>query len=509
MSFENKSINQSDFNLLLAQAAPQAHLADLLIGAGYNNNLRDLHIHLEATQQINFSDCQFDHVKFSGHFQAATFEHIQFNDTVFYQAQFSFSTFNHTQFTNSAFVDSNLTNVSFIQSEMKTSKAWNSDFSNAAFIDSSISHSLFAKAKFDNVLDYQNTIDNMHVVFSQDYHHDYAFNQANTHFIQPTVALVGDTEWHDTPYYIINKYHGNPITISQYAENIDTVALTAEVQKAFADIQLNGLKAPSIAQHVLQSDQPTINAIKAYAYEQMAMADSIWIPGGPDLHPEFYGEENNHSYPSYSYYREILEFSLTEAALALNKPIIGICHGSQLVNVYLGGTLHQHVDGQSGISPLLVVVTDQGLLGSVIHGDIEGPSYHHQAVKDVAPTLEVVATYDGVIKATQATDGSKVMLCQFHPEYEHDQNSENILHQFLNLSAEDKLLSTAIALSDVVDFGTPMNDVLTTLHDTPASSHATITNSPNWFDTTLGYIASFMPSFMSLENAHMQSEIVV
>lgn len=505
MNRDNKSISQQDFNLLLSQAAPQAHLAELLLGAGYSHNLRDLHIHLEATQHINFSGCQFDHVKFSGHFQAATFEHIQFNDTVFYQAQFSFSTFNHTQFTNSAFVDSNLSNVSFIQSELKSSKAWNSDFSNAAFIDSSISHSLFAKAKFDNVLDHQNTIDNMHVVFSQDYHNDYAFNQANTYLIQPTVALVGDNEWHDTPYYIVEKYHGNPITISQYAESIDTSELATEVQKAIADIQLNGLKAPSIAQHVLQSDQPTINAIKAYAYEQMAIADSIWIPGGPDLHPEFYGEENNHSYPSYSYYREILEFSLTEAALALNKPIIGICHGSQLVNVYLGGTLHQHVDDQSGISPQLEVVTRQGLLGSVIHGDIQGPSYHHQAVKDVAPTLEVVATYNGVIKATQATDGSKLMLCQFHPEYEADQNSENILHQFLNLSAEDKLLSTAIALSDVVDFGTPMNDVLTTLHDAPASNDT----SSHWFDNALTYIASFMPSFISVESTHMQNEIAV
>lgn len=507
MPSDNPSIQQADFNRLLNQAAPQASLADLLITAGFSTHLRDLQIHLEPTQQINFSGCQFDHVRFSGQFQTTNFENIQFNNTVFYQAQFSFSTFNNAQFTNSSFIDSHFTNVSFIASELKTSKAWNSDFSNAAFIDSSISHSLFAKAKFDNVLDHQNTIENMHVIYSQNYQNDYAFNQAHSHFIQPTVALVGDTEWHSTPYYIVSKYHGNPFTISQYEpDHIDTEALAAEVQKALTDIQLYGLKAPSIAQHILQSDQPIINAIKAYAYEQMIIADSIWIPGGPDLHPEFYGETNYHSDPSDNYYREILEFSLTEAALVLNKPIIGICHGSQLVNVYLGGTLHQHVDGQNGITPLLEVITHQGLLGSIIQGDIAGPSYHHQAVKEVAANLEVVATYNGVIKATQATDGSKVLLCQFHPEYEQDQNSENILRQFLNLSSEKKILSETIALSEVVDFGTPIADVLANLSKPGLNDTKVADNS--WFTSLTNYFISFMP-FSNMDTHAVHSELVI
>ncbi|HRE32060.1 MAG TPA: hypothetical protein PLD88_08810, partial [Candidatus Berkiella sp.] len=78
----------------------------------------------------------------------------------------------------------------------------------AAFVDSTINHSIFAKAKFENVLDYQNKIQNMHIIFSQEYQVDYAFNQADSHLIKPTVALVGDAEWHDTPYYIVDKYDG-------------------------------------------------------------------------------------------------------------------------------------------------------------------------------------------------------------------------------------------------------------------------------------------------------------
>ncbi|HRE32058.1 MAG TPA: gamma-glutamyl-gamma-aminobutyrate hydrolase family protein, partial [Candidatus Berkiella sp.] len=132
-------------------------------------------------------------------------------------------------------------------------------------------------------------------------------------------------------------------------------------------------------------------------------------------------------------------------------------------------------------------------------GPIHGPSYHHQAVKDVAPTLEVVATYNGVIKATQATDGSKVMLCQFHPEYEYDKNSENILNQFMGISAENKILSKVIEISDIVDFGTPLDKILVDEPVLPAQTQ-------NISTTVYNYFASFVPSFFT---ETIQTEISV
>lgn len=511
MSKEIKLFDQDKINTLLAQSS-NTQFSEVLAQAGYSTNISHLQIHLDSNKPINFSGCQFENVKFSGHFESSTFENVSFNGSVFQQATFTHSIFSSTQFNNCAFIDSNLNGVSFINSELKTSKAWNSDFSNAAFVDSSISHSLFAKSKFDNVLDYQNTIDDMHIVFSQKYHNDYAFNQASAYEIKPTVILVGDEEWHDGPYYVVDKYHGSPITINQYApESINSLQLTKEVENAFEDIKLNGLQAPSIAQHVLQSDQPLINAIKAYAYQVVENADSIWIPGGPDLHPQFYGEENTASYiwEDAGFYREILEFSLAEAALAFDKPIIGICHGSQLMNVYLGGTLHQHVDGQSGIIPKLNIETHAGLLGSVLEEEAHGPSYHHQAVKDLAPNLEVVATYNGVIKATQSTDGSKIMLCQFHPEHEHDKSSENILKQFMSLSAEDKMRSKIIEISDVVDFGTPieklLDDVTNPVCNVPQPKYLY-----GMVNDTIQYVASYIPSFVTeLFSGHTESITVI
>ncbi len=456
-------LDQKTLQNLLSTIPADITFADFLSEKGYSTQINHLNIHLNPSQKIDFSGCQFNAVQFTGNFHGSTFEQVSFTNSNFRKAIFSMSTFKDSTFHNCGFVDSNLKGSSFINNELNATKFWNSDISNAAFINSSINHAVFAKSKFDNVLDYENKITDLHIVFNQDYYKvDYAFNEAHSHQVKPVIAIIGDTQWHSTPYYILDKYSGKPVTIDQDAPaSIDTDALNVEIKHVLNEIKESGLKYPSIVQQILHSEQPMIQTIKASAYQAMGNADAVWIPGGPDLHPEFYGEENTYSYPSYDYYREILEFSLTEAALKMDKPILGVCHGSQLVNVYYGGTLHQNVDGHGGgITPQLEVHTHDGLLGSVIDGPIHGPSYHHQAVKDVAHPLQVVATYNGVIKATQATDGSKMMLTQFHPEYEYDKNSENILNLFVDLSSEEKMRAKAIQISEVVDFGTSLESIL-------------------------------------------------
>lgn len=485
-------LSQKTLQFLLNSAPANMTFAQYLTNQGYSTQISHLKINVSPTQKINFSGCQFDDVQFSGHFQQATFEQASFNNSNFKKANFAASVFKGSTFKNCAFVDSNLKGSSFINTELNATKFWNSDFSSAAFINSTIDHSLFAKVKFDNMLDYGNKVTDLHIVFTQNYHPvDYAFNQAQGHHIKPIVAIVGDANWYSTPHTILQKYSSDPITISQYpTENMNVWVLESEVEKVFQEIKQHGLSYPSIVQQVLHSDQPMINSIKASAYQMMENADAVWIPGGPDLHPAFYGEQNIASYPHDDYYREILEFSLTEAALSMNKPILGICHGSQLVNVYYGGTLHQHVEGHGSITPELEVHTHDGLLGSVIDGPIRGPSYHHQAVKDVAHPLQVVASYEGVVKATQSTDGSKVMLCQFHPEYESDKNSENILNQFINLSAQDKVKAKAIQLSDVVDFGTSLGSIL--VDEAPIAQPT-----PTISATLQGYVGNMMPMFIT------------
>jgi putative glutamine amidotransferase len=461
MTFQ--SVTPSFLQNALSLVTPNLKLADILSSQGYNTEISNIHIHMNESQTIDFSGCNFNGVTFSGNFKQSTFEYVKFNDVSFQHADFSSTTFNHVSISNSNFSQSNIKDASFIQSEISSSSAWDCDFTNAAFVNSSIQNSLFGKSTFENVLNETNSIENMHIICNQNDNTTAPFDTAQHHCCQPTIALVGDLEWFSTPHAIIMDYtDGTPVTINEYAPyNISESLLESEINYAINDILSNGLHEPSIAQQILKSDQPMINAIKDIAYQAIENVDAIWIPGGPDIHPEFYGEANTAAWwVSDSFYREILEFALTDAALSMNKTIFGVCHGSQLVNVYLGGTLYQDVPGQLGICPLLNIETHEGLLGSVIDGPIIGPSFHHQAVKDVAPSLEVVATYEGVIKATQSNDGSKIMLTQFHPEYEIDDNSINILKQFFSVSSETKMLDKMIELSDVLHIDSSIDHLL-------------------------------------------------
>ncbi len=214
--------------------------------------------------------------------------------------------------------------------------------------------------------------------------------------------------------------------------------LHLEVRQALE--QYNPSHEKSIAQALMESQTPVIQAIKASAIDYMSKVDALWLPGGADVHPDLYGQENIHSYPSDSYFREVLEIALVDAAIAADKPIIGVCHGSQLLNVYFGGTLHQHVQGQWGEFPL-EVHSDKGILGSIMEPGAIGISMHHQAIDELGEGLELVASYDGIVKAVQTIDESPILLTQFHPEYLVDETSERIVDTFFGLgmqSAKEK-----------------------------------------------------------------------
>lgn len=445
-----KQIDQHAFNQLISSYDPTTKFSDVLASSGYSASIENITLDMSAnTSPIDFSGCQFNQVSIAGNLTHSLFDHSVFNKVIFKNADLSSSVFTDATFNQCTLTHSNFAKTSINNAVFTKNNIHDCDFSDSSFAYSSIDKSVFSKTKLVNTLDFENTLTDSHLIFNQKYHNDYVFKNAENHLIKPTIVTLDDPEW--SPFHKLTKYGASVIGAGQYNASIDDSVLKTEVKKALEDIVSYGLKMEeSIAEAVINSEQPTLKQIKAYAHEIMTNADALWIPGGPDIHPEFYNEANTDSYPSFSYYREIFEFSLAHAAIAMDKPILGICHGSQLMNVYLGGTLHQHVDTPSGYV-VLTVHKKEGLIGSVIEDKSIGPSYHHQAVKKIADSLEVVATYDGVIKATQATDGKKIMLCQFHPEYEADISSKNIINQFVDLSCESKIKTKAIALSDVLE----------------------------------------------------------
>src|SRR5262249_28117818 len=125
--------------------------------------------------------------------------------------------------------------------------------------------------------------------------------------------------------------------------------------------------------------------------------------------------------------RDVWEFALLRGALERGLPVLGICRGAQVLNVALGGTLHQHLPdvlGHSGhragngVFARLPVRTVPGTrLAALVGESIDAPSYHHQAIDKVGDQLVVSAwDPDGVVEAVELPGDNFVLAVQWHPE---------------------------------------------------------------------------------------------
>ncbi len=160
--------------------------------------------------------------------------------------------------------------------------------------------------------------------------------------------------------------------------------------------------------------------------------DGLVISGGRDIPPELYGERPHLTTDTDEAMRQRAEFeiALVKAMAELNKPVLGICYGCQLLNVAFGGTLIQDIPSQwaSHLTHKLlnppwfaqhkVEITEGSLLWNwVQESKIVVKSSHHQAVAKVGSGLKVVAwAPDGVVEAIEAVDGKPIVGVQWHPE---------------------------------------------------------------------------------------------
>lgn len=156
--------------------------------------------------------------------------------------------------------------------------------------------------------------------------------------------------------------------------------------------------------------------------EYCDMLDGLLFAGGADVDPRYYGERVEFDSVEISAERDEFELALFSRFNATGKPILGICRGIQLINVALGGSLYQHIEGHrqtGGGAPQTVNVLSGSLLSAAIgaDGDIPVNSYHHQAVKRIAEGLAVSATSpDGTVEALERTEGGFLLAVQWHPE---------------------------------------------------------------------------------------------
>lgn len=161
------------------------------------------------------------------------------------------------------------------------------------------------------------------------------------------------------------------------------------------------------------------------------MLDGLLLTGGGDINPMIFGEEPHKHLEEVSPSRDSIEIAIFREMLKLNKPILGICRGLQIINIALGGNMYQDIYSQRDV-PLLqhsqkahryhqshfVQVKKGSLLESISNTEqIKVNSYHHQAVKDVPlPLIISGVASDGTIEAIESTEHPFVLGVQWHPE---------------------------------------------------------------------------------------------
>lgn len=179
----------------------------------------------------------------------------------------------------------------------------------------------------------------------------------------------------------------------------------------------------------------------------MEICDGFLFTGGQDVSPEIYGQQKRFDNVECCHKRDALEYKILEKALQLDIPILGICRGIQFINAALGGTLYQDLPTEikSDLEhhqkpPYHIPVHDVKIeKKSPLYDLLECEtfavnSYHHQAVKELSPQLQSMATAaDGVIESVYMPDQRFVWAFQWHPEFSFltDENSRRIFEAFV------------------------------------------------------------------------------
>jgi len=186
--------------------------------------------------------------------------------------------------------------------------------------------------------------------------------------------------------------------------------------------------------------------------------DGLVLPGGVDVSPHIYGEAPHDKLGRVDEALDRTELALARWAVTVDHPLLAICRGIQVLNVALGGTLHQDIPSQlpdalehhrfrsRGYPPddraHHVTVEPSSRLAAMLGvTEVMTNSRHHQAIKDPASELAAVAhTSDGLIEGVEIPDARFVVGVQWHPEnlVDEDPAMRHLFETFVEAARELK-----------------------------------------------------------------------
>lgn len=178
--------------------------------------------------------------------------------------------------------------------------------------------------------------------------------------------------------------------------------------------------------------------------------DSILLTGGGDIETSIYNGKPNPRVSNVDPERDKLEIHLARLAYKLQKPLLGICRGCQIINVAFGGSLYSDISTQYQTSirhdcyPGIardheahsIEIEKDSKLQNIFSGDkINVNSLHHQGIKLLGENLSAVAhSPDGMTEAIEAIEHPFFIGVQWHPEWMLTSPSmQNLFHKFVDV----------------------------------------------------------------------------
>ncbi len=165
------------------------------------------------------------------------------------------------------------------------------------------------------------------------------------------------------------------------------------------------------------------------AIDRMLQCDALLLSGGEDVNPNYYGQTPTEKCGKIIPQRDHAEMKMLKAFFATGKPILGICRGEQLMNVYFGGSLYQDIKEvakcchsdfrRKNLGNHTVTLTPGTKLANIYQeSSFITNSLHHQAVERAGNDLVIGAvSEDGLVEAIEHATHPFCIGVQWHPEH--------------------------------------------------------------------------------------------
>jgi putative glutamine amidotransferase len=175
-----------------------------------------------------------------------------------------------------------------------------------------------------------------------------------------------------------------------------------------------------------------LSPVAGIAQALVERIDGLVLTGGADVDAALFGADRHPKAQRPDEIRDGFELALLDAAVKRGLPVLGICRGIQVINVWRGGTLHQHLADIGASKDHMEVpgvygkhrvrIESKSRLGEIIGlADEDVPTHHHQAVDRLGEGLVATAwTEDGTIEGLEDPEYRFLVAVQWHPEVGED-----------------------------------------------------------------------------------------